>query len=151
MFGCILLLLPHKHCSRKHTVLFGLNQSSRRSIGTVALKAQQLFRTRDSRVFDLARQEEGFIPKPTTRGGPRGLRSGEGFSTRNRCLSRAVGQLGRVAWRGFSSVKLLEFVVKEMNSSCRQLLLPTAARFPRRQQETSVSLSLSSWLLCTVG
>lgn len=53
-------------------------------------------------------------------------------------LSRAVGPLGRVSWQGFSSVKLLEFVVKEMNSSCRQLRFHPNEHFHRCQQEAIV-------------
>lgn len=39
---------------------------------------------------------------------------------------------------GFSGVKLLEFIVKEINSSCRQLLFHTIENFNKGQQETSV-------------
>lgn len=83
--------------------------------------------------LNLACHEQGLILKPTTRGRP-----GEVFGARNRCWSPAVGQFGRVACRGFSSVKLLESVVKEMNSSCRQLLFHGNANFHTRQQETRV-------------
>lgn len=94
----------------------------RSNLGVIShVRKRHLPVSRVSHVFDLVCHEQGPILKPTARGRPRGLKSGGVFSPRNRCVSRAAGQLGRVVWRGFSGVKPLEFVVKEMDSSCRQL------------------------------
>lgn len=94
----------------------------RSNLGVIShVRKRHLPVSRVSHMFDLVCHEQGPILKPTARGRPRGLKSGGVFSPRNRCVSRAAGQLGRVVWRGFSGVKPLEFVVKEMDSSCRQL------------------------------